>query len=210
MPTSWGKMRTTTPCPPIRRHLASPVSLSLAPTRWSNKAAVCCSAKPLLFSVHDFGHLVQMWVDLVGQLIEIIPLLPKFRRLMSRSQQIAVLPLYVVDDAAPVQAAMQTDGDEARLARHEAGSFGHHPQCLGLLVWLGLDDCDLCDGLVVGLDLRHARPHFIELTVTLPLDFTEYNIQRTDDRRHVSQTGTFGSRAMSDFSPECAPKRTNA
>src|SRR5436190_16396015 len=104
-----------------------------------------------------------MWVDLVGQLIEIIPLLPKFRRLMSRSQQIAVLPLYVVDDAAAVQAAMQTDGDEARLASHEAGSFCHHSQRLGLLVWLGLDNCDLCDELFVGLDLRHGRPHFIEL-----------------------------------------------
>ena len=39
---------------------------------------------------------------------------------MGRSQQVAVLPLHVVDDAAPVQAAMQTDGDETRLARHEA------------------------------------------------------------------------------------------
>src|SRR3954447_26487083 len=71
---------------------------------------------------------------------------------------------------------MQTDGDEARLASHEAGSFCHHSQRLGLLVWLGLDDCDLCDGLFVGLDLRHGRPHFIELNLTLPLDFTEYNI----------------------------------
>src|SRR4051794_21509196 len=134
-----------------------------------------------------------MWVDLVGQLIEIVPLLPKFRRLMSRSQQIAVLPLYVVDNAAPVQAAMQTDGDEARLARHEAGSFGHHPQGLGLLVWLGLDDCDLCNGLFGDLDLRHGSPHFIELNLNFAaqdrrssIDFTKYNIQRTDDRRHVS------------------------
>src|SRR3954453_1148108 len=71
---------------------------------------------------------------------------------------------------------METDGDEAPLRSHEAGSFCHHSQRLGLLVWLGLDDCDLCDGLFVGLDLRHGRPHFIELNLTLPLDFTEYNI----------------------------------
>jgi hypothetical protein len=35
---------------------------------------------------------------------------------MSRLQEIATLPLDVVDDATPVEAAMQADGDEPGLA----------------------------------------------------------------------------------------------
>ena len=44
---------------------------------------------------------------------------------MSRVQEIATLPLDVVDDAAPVEAAMQADGDEPGLARHEMGPLSH-------------------------------------------------------------------------------------
>lgn len=46
---------------------------------------------------------------------------------MSRLQEIATLPLDVVDDATPVEVAMQADGDEPGLVRHEAGPFIHQP-----------------------------------------------------------------------------------
>lgn len=46
---------------------------------------------------------------------------------MSRLQEIATLALDVVDDATPVEAAMQADGDEPGLARHEAGPLSHQP-----------------------------------------------------------------------------------
>ena len=71
------------------------------------------------------GYLVQMGVNLVHQLIELIPLLAEFRRFMRRLQEIATLPLDLVDDAAPVEAAMEADGDKPGLARHEAGSLSH-------------------------------------------------------------------------------------
>lgn len=74
---------------------------------------------------------------------------------MSRPQEIAALPLDVVDDATTVEAAMQADGDEPGLARHEAGSLSHQLQGLGLLPQLGLDECNLSYGLIVGLDVRH-------------------------------------------------------
>jgi hypothetical protein len=44
---------------------------------------------------------------------------------MCRPQEIASLPLDVVDDAPPVEAAMQADGDKPGLARHEAGPLSH-------------------------------------------------------------------------------------
>jgi hypothetical protein len=62
------------------------------------------------------GNLVQMGVDLVRWLIEVVPRLAEFRRFMSRLQEIATLPLDVVDDATPGEAAMQADGDEPRAA----------------------------------------------------------------------------------------------
>jgi hypothetical protein len=74
-----------------------------------------------------------MGVDLVRQLIEVIPRLAEFRRFMSRLQEIAALPLDVVDDATPIQATMQADGDEPGLARHESGSLSHQRLRLGLL-----------------------------------------------------------------------------
>src|SRR6266567_1341396 len=85
-----------------------------------------------------------MRIDIVGHSIEAIPLLAEIRRFVRRLQEIAALPLHVVDDASPIEAAMQTDGDEPRLARHEAGAFGHQGQ--GLV---------LRDGLMIGSNLRH-------------------------------------------------------
>ena len=76
-------------------------------------------------TIHDVRYLVQMGIDLARQLIELIPLLAKFRGFMSRLQEIATLPLDVVDDATPVEAAMQADGNEPGLARHEAGPLRH-------------------------------------------------------------------------------------
>jgi hypothetical protein len=66
-----------------------------------------------------------MGVDLVRLLIEVVTLLAELWRLMTRSQEIATLSLEVVDDAALVEAAMQADGDEPGLARHEAGPLSH-------------------------------------------------------------------------------------
>ena len=42
-----------------------------------------------------------MGVDVVTYFLEVTPLLAEFRRLMSRLQETATLPLDVVDDAAP-------------------------------------------------------------------------------------------------------------
>src|SRR5262249_55015434 len=78
-----------------------------------------------------------------------------------RLQLLAAAPLHVVDDASPVEAAMQADGDEPGLGRHETGTLGHQRQRLGLLVGLGFDDGDLGDGLVLGSDLGHARPPWL-------------------------------------------------
>src|ERR1700681_1075935 len=80
---------------------------------------------------------------------------------MSRLQKIAALPLDVVDGATPVEAAMQADGDEPGLARHEAGPLSHQRQRLRLLPRLGLDDRDLSYGLIVGSDVWHRRPRLI-------------------------------------------------
>jgi hypothetical protein len=49
---------------------------------------------------------------------------------------------------------VQTDRDEAGLARHEASPLGHQRQCIVLLARLWLDDGDLSDRLVIGLDVR--------------------------------------------------------
>jgi hypothetical protein len=66
-------------------------------------------AARLLTTIYHLGYFVQIGIDLVRQLIEMTPLLAEFRRLMSRSQEIAILPLDLVDDAPPVEAAMQAD-----------------------------------------------------------------------------------------------------
>lgn len=63
----------------------------------------------LLSTFHDLGNLVQMGVDIVRQLIEMAPLLAKFWRLVRGSQEIAILPLDVIDDAPTIEAAMQAD-----------------------------------------------------------------------------------------------------
>jgi hypothetical protein len=62
-----------------------------------------------------------MRIDRVRDLIEVTPLLAKFRGFMSRLLLFATLPLYAIHDTASVEAAMLTDGDETGLPRHEAG-----------------------------------------------------------------------------------------
>src|SRR2546423_9762321 len=103
-------------------------------------------------------NLIEMRIDFVRQLIEVTPLLAKFGRFMRGSQQIPILPLNVVDDAPPIQAAVQADGHESGLPRHETGTLDHQRQSLCLLLRLGLDNCDLCYGLFVGSNVRHGRP----------------------------------------------------
>src|ERR687896_719929 len=100
-----------------------------------------------------------MRIDLICQLIEMLPFLAEFRRLMGGVQQLAALPLDVVDDALAIQAAVQADRDESWLGGHEAGALSHERQGLGLLAWFGLDDCDLGYRLIVGVD-AHSRPRF--------------------------------------------------
>jgi len=79
----------------------------------------------LTIAIHDVDYLVQMRIDCVRKLIEVTPLLAEFRRFMSRLQEIAALPLDIVDDAPPIETAVHADGYEAGLARHEAGPFCH-------------------------------------------------------------------------------------
>src|SRR5229473_4966518 len=109
-------------------------------------------------AVVDVRHFVEMRVDVLGQPLELAPLLAEFRRPMRRLQQLAVLPLDVVDDAFSIEAAMQHDGYEPRLARHEPGPVLHQREGLGLLVRLGLDDRDLRHQLIVGSNFWHAAP----------------------------------------------------
>ena len=43
--------------------------------------------------IYHLGYLVQIGIDLVRQLIEVTPFLAELRQLMSRSQEVAILPL---------------------------------------------------------------------------------------------------------------------
>src|SRR5215468_7713862 len=99
-----------------------------------------------------------MRIDLVRELVEMAPLPAELRRFVCRPQLVAVLPLDIVDDPPAIEAAMQADRDEARLARHEAGPLAHQGQRLGLLARLRLDDRDLSDRLIVDSYLWHGRP----------------------------------------------------
>src|SRR5260370_34813653 len=91
-------------------------------------------------------------------MIELAPLLAEFRRSMRRLQQLAVLPLDVVDDAFSIEAAMEDDRDESRLTRHEPGPVLHQRQGFGLLVRLGLDHRGLRAELIVGSNLGPPAP----------------------------------------------------
>src|SRR5215212_4340633 len=115
-------------------------------------------AGSLLIAICRMHNLIEMRIDFVGQLIEVTPLLAKFGRFMRQAQQVPILPLNVVDDSPPIQAAMQADGHEPGLPRHESGALGHQRQSLCLLLRLGLDNRDLCYGLFVSSNVRHGRP----------------------------------------------------
>src|SRR6476620_1358445 len=93
-------------------------------------APVVAARATLLLLIYDMDNLVEMRIDRVRYLIEVTPLFAEFRRVVSRLQQLAALPLDVVDDAPPIDAPMHADRDEPGLARHEARTFGHHGQCL--------------------------------------------------------------------------------
>jgi hypothetical protein len=137
--------------------VATTVHFSTHLAVWLDHADVGYS-KCLLIAIYRMDNLIEMRIDFVRQLIEVTPLLAKFGRFMRRSQQIPILPLNVVDDAPPIQAAVQADGHESGLPRHETGTLGHQRQSLCLLLRLGLDNCDLCYGLFVGSNVRHGRP----------------------------------------------------
>lgn len=106
-----------------------------------------------LIAVHDVSDLVQMRIDVVRDFAEVDPFLEEFRRFVSRPQEIATLPLDVIDDPFPIQAPVQADRNESRLARHETGPLGHQCQRFVLLPRFGLDDRNLSYRLIVGLDV---------------------------------------------------------
>src|SRR4051794_3452130 len=126
-----------------------------APMPPPSSGQACCGIdlapwKLLPAAVYDLRDLVQMGIDFVRDLAEVTPLLTKFRRFVGGLQEIAVLPLDVVHDTPAIEAAMQADGDESRLTRHEAGTLAHHGHGFGLLAHFRLDDRDLSDRLIIG------------------------------------------------------------
>src|SRR5262245_4478319 len=80
----------------------------------------------------------------------------------------AIRPLHVVHDVAAVLAAVQADGDEARLRRHEAGALGHDLQHLGLVIGRRSDGGDLGYDVVAIADFGHGRPPGSEEIVQMP------------------------------------------
>jgi hypothetical protein len=97
-----------------------------------------------------------MGINIIDQLVELTPLFAEFRRLVSGAQQIAALPLDIVDDASSIETAMEADRDKTWLASHEVRTLRHDRERFGLLPRLRLDDRDLCDWLVVLLNMRHG------------------------------------------------------
>jgi hypothetical protein len=81
-----------------------------------------------LIAIYRMHNLIEMRIDLVGQLIKVTPLLAKLGRFMRQAQQVPILPLNVIDDAPPIPAAVQADGHEPGLPRHESGALGHQRQ----------------------------------------------------------------------------------
>src|SRR5690348_3429415 len=109
----------------------------------------------------DLADLVELRLDLVRHPVEAVPFLAELWRFVRRLQLLAAAPLDVIDDAPPIQTAMEADGNKPRLALHEARALLHQGEGLRLLPGLGLDDGDLGDGLIVGSDLRHGRPRLL-------------------------------------------------
>jgi hypothetical protein len=106
-------------------------------------------------------HVIEMRIDLIGQIVELAPGLAKVRRFVSRLQQFAILPLDVVDDAPPIEAAVQADRDKTRLTRHEMRSLCHQRKRLLLLFRLDFNEGDLRDRLIVFLDAGHGALPFV-------------------------------------------------
>src|SRR5689334_7593915 len=116
---------------------------------------IASAARTAILDVRD---LVKVRIDTFGDAIKFPPFLAEFGRAVRGFQELATLPLDVVDDAFAVEAAMERDRDEAGLARHEPGAFLHERQGLILFARLGLDDGDLRNDAVVGLNLWHGAP----------------------------------------------------
>src|SRR5262245_379012 len=110
-------------------------------------------------TVLDVRDLVEMRIDLFGHPVELAPFLAELGRAVRGLQHLAALPLDVIDDA--IEAAVEHDRDEARLARHEPRPLLHQRQSSILLARLGLDDRDLGDDPAVGVDLRHDAPRWL-------------------------------------------------
>jgi hypothetical protein len=62
------------------------------------------------------------------------PLLSELRRLVRGLQLFGARPLDVIDQMAPVHAAMQIDRNEPWLTGHEAGTLDHEIECLLLII----------------------------------------------------------------------------
>ena len=103
-----------------------------------NKGGIVSPASSPAAAVLDVRDLVEVRVDVLGQPIELLPFLAELGRAVGGFQELAALPLEVVDDAFSIEAAMKHDRDEARLARHESRPVLHHGERVGLLARLGL------------------------------------------------------------------------
>jgi hypothetical protein len=75
-----------------------------------------------LLIVEYFGNLVQMGIDIVGEPFELTPAFAKFCRLVRRPAAGLGFP---IECNSRCGAHIQADGNESRLARHEASSLGH-------------------------------------------------------------------------------------
>ena len=115
--------------------------------------------------VEDFGDLIQMGIDLVGQLSELIPGLAKFWRLVRSPKQIPRFPLDVIYNAVSVEAAMQADGNApwpVRIKRARSVMIDNASACLSgsasmMVIWvMGCLPIWIC-GIATSLGLRHYR-----------------------------------------------------
>src|SRR6185503_6012713 len=74
----------------------------------------------LVLRLKHLGDLEEMRIDALGHVAEMAPLLAELGQMMRPRQELAVLPLDVIDDAPAIEALVQADRHEAGLARHEA------------------------------------------------------------------------------------------
>jgi len=123
------------------------------------RSAARSSRIGLRFVSKDIGDLVQMGIDVVGQRFELAPGLAELLRLVGGAQEITAFPLNIIHDTTPIDATMKANRNEPWLTLHEASSVRHERQCLSLPSGFSFDDGNLCDWLLLHVDLRHSELH---------------------------------------------------